>query len=149
MLGLGLTRDEVDEILNRQAGMLALSGTTGDVQRLLEQETRDPRAAEALELFCYQGRKFAGALVAVLGGLDCLVFTGGIGEHAPSIRARVCAGLEFLGIHLDPTRNAAAENGTVISPTSAPVAVYVLRSNEDRMIALHTREVLREAGGAR
>ncbi len=93
------------ELVNKQAGMLGVSGVSGDMRDLLERESRDPRAAEAIDLFCYQARKSVGALAAVLGGLDTLVFTAGIGEHAAPVRARICAGLEFLGIQIDPRRN--------------------------------------------
>ena len=104
----------------------------------------DQRAAAAIDLFCYQARKFLGALAAVLGGLDTLVFTGGIGEHAAPVRASICAGLAFLGIVLDPQRNEA--HAPVISRDGGAVTVRVLRTDEDLMIARHTSRLLRQKG---
>ena len=100
---------------------------------LLGSETQDVRAAEAVALFCYQARKWIGAYAAALGGLDTLVFAGGIGENAPVIRARICAGLEFLGIEIDEKQNAANEG--VISAAAGRVAVRVIRTDEELTIA--------------
>ena len=102
------------------------------------------RAAEAVALFCYQVKKWIGAFAAALGGLDTLVFAGGIGEHAPTVRARVCAGLAFLGIALDEQQNAA--NAGLISAASGRVAVRVIHTDEERMIA---RDVCRVLGISR
>src|SRR5712692_7355889 len=93
------------ELVNHQSGLLGVSGVSADMRDLLERESADAPAAEAIALFCYQARKYLGALVAALGGLDTLVFTGGIGEHAAPVRTRICAALSFLGIELDPLRN--------------------------------------------
>ena len=147
LLDQGFAPSALAELFARESGMLAVSETTGDVRTLLAREATDPRAAEALELFCYQATKCAGALAAVLGGLDALIFTGGIGEHAPSIRARITAGLSFLGARLDPFRNAAALAGTLISPPDS-VAVWVMRTDENRMIARHTAALLAMKGSA-
>jgi acetate kinase len=103
---------------------------------LLARESTDPHAAEAIELFCYQARKFVGALAASLGGLDTLIFTAGIGEHAATVRRRICTGLAFLGIQVDPRRNEA--HAPVISPDDSPVTVRVMKTDEDLMIARHT-----------
>ncbi len=100
---------------------------------LLEQEAGDVRAAEAVALFCYQVKKWIGAFAAALGGLDTLVFAGGIGENAPTVRARICAGLGFLGIELEEKRNAANEG--VISTPAGRVHVRVIRTDEEWMIA--------------
>jgi acetate kinase len=100
---------------------------------LLDRETQDVRAAEAVAVFCYQVKKWIGAFAAALGGLDTLVFAGGIGENAPTVRARICDGLGFLGIELEEKRNAA--NAGVISATSCRVAVRVICTDEERMIA--------------
>ncbi len=100
---------------------------------LLERQEKDVRAAEAVELFCYQARKWIGAFAAALGGLDTLVFSGGIGENAVEVRSRICRGLEFLGIEIDENRNAA--NAQVISASSARVSVRVIRTDEELMIA--------------
>ena len=101
-----MTPAALNELVNRQAGLLGVSGISADMRDLLERESADGHAAEAVALFCYQARKYLGALAAVLGGLDTLVFTGGIGEHAASVRLRICEGLEFLGIRTGPDRNA-------------------------------------------
>jgi acetate kinase len=100
----------------------------------------DARAAEAVELFCYQARKHIGSLATVLGGLDTLVFTGGIGEHAASIRLRICDNLEHLGVELDRSANDAG--AALVSSPRGRVAVRVLATDEDLMIARHTRELL-------
>ncbi len=140
----GMTPDDVSALLNKQAGMRGVSGTSGDMRDLLEKESTDPRAAEAIDLFCYQAKKFLGALAAALGGVETLVFTGGIGEHAAPVRARMCDGLDFLGIRLDPARNAA--HAPLISPDGNPVAVRVMPTDEDLMIARHTYHVVTDEG---
>ncbi len=101
-----LTPEEFFQMVNHESGLLGVSGTSSDLRDLLEQEAADPRAAEAVALFCYQAKKWIGSFAAALGGLDTLVFAGGIGENAPLIRERICRGLGFLGIELDPKRNA-------------------------------------------
>ena len=136
----GMTPAAVNELVNQQAGLLGVSGISADMRDLLEKEATDAQAAEAITLFCYQARKYLGALVAVLGGLDTLVFTGGIGEHAAPVRLRICEGLDFLGIRIDPDRNAA--HAPAISREGGPVTVRVLRTDEDLMIARHTSELL-------
>ncbi len=111
---------------------------------LLEREAADPRAAEAVALFCYQARKFLGALVAALGGLDTLVFTAGIGQRSAVIRERICAGLDYLGLQVDPARNAA--HAPIISGEASRVVVRVMPTDEDLMIARHTYRVVAEEG---
>jgi acetate kinase len=127
-------------LLNKQSGLLGVSTTTGDMRALLEKEKQDPHAAEAIALFCYRAKKYIGAYAAALGGLDALVFTGGIGERAPAIRARICSGLEFLGIEIDPAQNQA--NAPVISATNSRVNVRVIQTNEDLMIVQHVKTAL-------
>src|SRR5271170_4881373 len=127
-------------LLNKQSGLLGVSTTIGDMRALLEKEKQDPHAAEAIALFCYRVKKYIGAYAAVLGGLDALVFTGGIGERAPAIRQRICGGLDFLGIRLDAVRNTA--NAPVISATDSRVNVRVIQTNEDLMIVQHVKTVL-------
>jgi len=129
----GMTPERFHRMVNAQSGLLGVSETSPDVRDLLEREATDVRAAEALGLFCYHVKKWIGALAAVLGGLDTLVFAGGIGENAPVIRARVCDGLGFLGIALDGTRN--GRNDTVISAEGGRVTVCVLGTDEEREIA--------------
>jgi acetate kinase len=138
----GLTPTEVSDLVNKQAGLLGVSEMSADMRDLLEREAYDERAAEAVALFCYQAKKFLGALAAALGGLDALVFTGGIGEHAAPVRERVCEGLGFLGIRLDPDRNAA--HASVISTEDAAVTVRIVPTNEDLMVAWHTRSLIEQ-----
>jgi acetate kinase len=127
-------------LLNKQSGLLGVSGITGDMRTLLEKAKHDPHAAEAIDLFCYRAKKYVGAYAAALGGLDALVFTGGIGERAPAIRARICDGMDFLGIHLDGTQNEA--NAPVISTNDSRVNLRVIQTNEDEMIVQHVVAVL-------
>jgi acetate kinase len=127
------------ELINKRAGLLGVSSISEDMRDLLEKEATDPRAAEAIELFCYRARKYIGAYAAALGGLDILVFTGGIGESAASIRERICSGLEFLGIRIDPSRN--SKHSSSISSDSGRVKVRVIKTDEDFMIAKHTISV--------
>jgi acetate kinase len=138
----GLTPTEVSDLLNKQAGLLGVSGTSADMRDLLDREPEDRRAAEAVALFCYQAKKFLGALAAALGGLDALVFTGGIGEHSATVRQRVCEGLEFLGIRLDTDRNAA--HARVISSDAAAVIVLIVPTDEELMVARHTRRLIEQ-----
>jgi acetate kinase len=136
----GLDAARLSALVNREAGLLGLSGMSADMRDLLAREQTDPHAAEAIALFCYQARKFLGALVAALGGLDTLVFTGGIGEHAAPVRERICEHLDILGIQLDPARN--GRNAAVISRDDSAVTVRVIATDEDRMIARHTRRLV-------
>jgi acetate kinase len=117
-----------------------VSGTSSDVRDLCAREGSDPRAAEAVALFCYQVRKWIGSFAAALGGLDTLVFAAGIGENAASIRARICEGLGFLGIELDPARN--PHNAALISTDTARVKVRVIRTDEELMIARSVTRLL-------
>ena len=138
----GMTPDALNELINRQAGLLGVSGISEDMHDLIEKESSDGHAAEAIALFCYQARKYLGALAVALGGLDTFVFTGGIGEHAAAIRLRICESLEFLGIRLDPRRNEA--HAPVISREGSLVTVRVMKTDEDLMIARHTRDLINE-----
>jgi acetate kinase len=136
----GLSPPQLGELLSKQAGLLGVSETSADMRDLLGRQESDPRAAEALALFCYQAKKFLGALAAALGGLDALVFTGGIGEHAAPVRWRICEDLEFFGIQLDPDRN--AEHASVISHDGTRVTVRVIPTDENLMVARHTRRLI-------
>ena len=122
----GLTVEQFHQMATTESGLLGVSGVSSDMRDLLKHEHSDLRAAEAVDLFCYRVKKEIGALAAVLGGLDTLVFTAGIGEKAPIIRARICAGLEFLGIHIDHPRNEA--NEAIISKADCSVTVRVLHT---------------------
>lgn len=140
-----MSPDAVGLMINRQSGLLGVSGHTSDMRDLLDLEVRDHRAAEAVALFCYQARKYLGALAAALGGLDVLVFTGGIGEHAAPVRERLVAGMELFGIELDPERNRRHE--PVISTDRSRVIVRVIGTNEEVMVARHASRQLARAGG--
>jgi acetate kinase len=129
----GITAKKFNEMVNFQSGLLGVSEISSDMQDLLERETEDMRAAEAVALFCYQVKKWIGAFAAALGGLNTLVFAGGIGENAPVIRARICDGLGFLGIELEEKRNKGNEG--VISVETSRVSVRVMHTDEEWMIA--------------
>jgi acetate kinase len=128
-----MTTQQFYDMVNHKSGLLGVSETSSDMRDLCASEAIDVRAAEAVALFCYQAKKWIGSFAAALGGLDTLVFTGGIGENAPRIRARICDGLGFLGIELNTARN--AETAAVISTDASRVAVRVIRTDEELMIA--------------
>lgn len=138
----GMTVEQFHTMVNRQSGLLGLSETSSDIRDLLACEGRDVRAAEAVALFCYQAKKLVGSFAAALGGVDSLVFSGGIGEHAPVIRARTCEGLEFLGMTIDETRNGAGD--AVISTDGSRVTVRIMHTDEEREIAQSVFHVLAE-----
>jgi acetate kinase len=140
----GLSPAEFRDLINHQSGLLGISGTSSDMKELLETQHRHEGAAEAVEFFCYQARKWIGAFAAALDGVDTVVFAGGIGERSAEIRSRICRGLGFLGIHLDEARNEA--HAALISPDAAPVSVRVIPTNEELMIA---KVVLRFLDGQR
>ncbi len=127
-------------VVNERSGLFGVSATSSDMKTLLERSATDQRAAEAVEMFCYHARKHLGALVAVLGGLDTLVFTGGIGERAAAVREAVCAGLDHLGIRIEPVRN--RRHADTISTDESRCAVRVIPTDEDLMIARHTWRLL-------
>ena len=136
----GMTPSGLKDLVNRRSGLIGLSGISDDMRDLLEASPHHPDAALAVDLFCYQAKKYIGSLAAVLGGLDKLVFTGGIGEQAPEIRRRICEGLGFLGIVLDDRANLG--NGPVISSGGGAVSVRVMKTNEEMMIVRETLRVL-------
>jgi len=140
----GMSAGRLNTLFSHESGMLGVSETSGDMRKLLESEKRDPRAAEAVALFCYQAKKWTGAFVAVLGGLDTLVFAGGVGENCAAIRMRICDGLGFLGIELDHARNAA--HAPVISGARSRVIVRVMRTNEELVIARAVSALLHPGG---
>jgi acetate kinase len=138
---LGYDADRLERLVDQEAGLLALSGTSGDMRTLLDRRgAGDDRAALAVEVFTTRVRMQIGAYAALLDGLDAVVFTGGIGAHAASVRAEACAGLEPLGVSVDAGRNAAHD--PIVSPPGAPVTVRVVETDEDLVIARHTRAVL-------
>jgi acetate kinase len=132
----------LDALVNRRSGLLGISGTTADVRDLLARRGSDPRAAMAIDVFTWSARKWVGAMAAAVGGLDTLVFTGGIGEHASVVRAEIARGLEHLGVRIDEARNARSE--AIISADDAPCTVRVVKTDEERMVARHTARVARE-----
>ncbi|HLT77535.1 MAG TPA: acetate/propionate family kinase [Ferrovibrio sp.] len=142
----GLAATEVHRLLAGQSGLLGLSETTADMADLLALAKKDERAAEAVAVYCYEIRKCIGAYAAALGGIDTLIFSGGIGENAPEIRARICSGLGFLGIEIDHRRNTAGEER--ISPEAGRVGVHVFRTDEEVMIARAMFDMLQESRAA-
>lgn len=136
----GYDARQLERLLNQRSGLIGVSGISSDMKTLLDQRTTELHAAQAIELFCYTARKYIGALSAVLGGLDTLVFTGGIGERAAPVRWMICHGLDHLGIRLDPMNNDA--NAGIISTNNSPCTVRVIPTNEDLMIARHTLALL-------
>ena len=135
-----MSPEQFDNMVNFQSGLLGISEISSDMRELMDREAQDVRAAEAIALFCYQVRKWIGAFAAALGGLDQLVFAGGIGENVPQVRARICDGLGFLGINLDDTRN--AQNASLISSDADRVDVRVIRTDEEVMIANSVAQIL-------
>ncbi len=146
----GYDSRRLERLVNHEAGLLGVSGLTPDMKTLLEKRGSEPNANQAVEMFCYQIRKHIGALTAVLGGLDTLVFTAGIGERAAPVRWEVCRSLEYLGVYLDPQRNAL--HADTISTSESPCTVRVIPTKEDLMIARHTRKQIfpsaKESGGS-
>jgi len=136
-----MTPSRFDRMVNHESGLLGVSATSSDMRDLCARETADGRAAEAVDLFCYQAKKWIGSFAAALGGVDTLVFAGGIGENAPDIRERICLGLTFLGLQLN--RSFSAKNAPVISKGTSAVTVRVIRTDEELMIARSVARTLR------
>ena len=136
----GADPDALERLLSRESGLAGISGGSGDVRDLLAAESRDDASRLALAVFCYEIKKRVGGFAAVLGGLDALVFSGGIGEHAAPIRGRICAGLEFLGVEIDAARNVA--NAPVISSDASRVCIRVIAANEEVVIAAASYRLL-------
>jgi acetate kinase len=141
-----MTSPQFYHMVNHESGLLGVSETSSDMRDLCAIEGTDVRAAEAVALFCYQAKKWIGAFAAALGGLDTLVFAGGIGENAPLIRARICEGLGFLGVEIEAARNAKSE--AVISPVGSRATVRVIRTDEELMIARSVLRAFPGPGGA-
>ncbi|HET9375745.1 MAG TPA: acetate kinase, partial [Chthoniobacterales bacterium] len=135
-----MSAKQFNAMVNFESGLLGVSETSSDMHDLLGREAHDVRAAEAVALFCYQLKKWIGSFAAALGGLDTLVFAGGVGENAPTVRARICDGLGFLGIELDEKRNVA--NAGVISSETSRNSVRVIRTDEEWVIASMVCRVL-------
>ena len=140
-----MANDHIDaatfsQLVNHESGLLGVSEISGNMQVLQNKKTTNERAAEAVDLFCYQSKKYLGSLAAILEGVDTLIFSGGIGENDTAVRASICSGLNFLGIELDPKAN--DKNNLVISTKHAAVTVYVIKTNEEIMIAKSVVEIL-------
>ncbi|HVC50311.1 MAG TPA: acetate/propionate family kinase [Burkholderiales bacterium] len=129
----GVSTDRLNQIINHESGLIGLSGTTSDMRDLIRRQETDSRAKEAIDFFCYQARKWIGAFSAALNGLDILIFSGGIGEHSDPVRARICEGLDYLGIKLDVQRN--RSHAEIISSKESKVRVRVMQTDEERMMA--------------
>ena len=145
----GLTLGEAEALLNKQSGLLGISGLTNDMRELLaeEREHRDRRASLAIDIFCYRVRKYVGAYLAAMGGADAIVFAGGIGENAPEIRARICAGLEWMGLAVDPARNDVLAGGRegAFHAEGSRLGAWVIPTDEELLIA---RDTYRAVSGA-
>lgn len=139
-----LDTDALSRAVNDDGGLRGLSGVTGDMRALLGQSSTNVRAAEAVDIFCYQVAKAIGSFATALGGLDALVFTGGIGEHAAEVRARICDRLTWCGVSLDADRNVA--HASIISAAASRVTARIVPTNEERMIARHVRSLLEQGG---
>ena len=142
----GMTAQQLDELVNQRSGLLGVSGVSSDMKDLLERESTETHAAEAIELYCHQAAKYAAAMAVAAGGLDTLVFAGGIGERAAPIRERICARLEPLGVRLDVEQNAAA--APVVSPAGSTTTVRVIKTDEEITVARQTVALLDGAHAA-
>ncbi len=136
-----MTTSRFYDMVNHESGLLGISETSSDMRDLLDQEATDTRSAEAVTTFCYQAKKWIGSFAAALGGLDTIVFAGGIGENSPAVRSRICEGLGFLGIEIDDARN--AESAAEISERASQVKIRVIRTDEELMIARSVTRLLR------
>lgn len=144
MRALEFSPSDLEKAVGKEGGLLGISEHSSDVRTLLEARAGNSRATDAIDVFCYQARKFIGAYAAALDGLDLLVFTGGVGENSNQVRAQICEGLDFLGIEIDPARN--SENAETISTGYSRVRVAVIGTNEEAMIARHVQGVLARQG---
>lgn len=144
----GLTAQEIEGLLNKQSGLLGISGLTNDMRELLDEarENKDRRALLAIELFCYRARKYIGAYLAAMGGADAVVFTGGIGENAAEVRTRICQGLEWLGLQLDENSNQNLTGGRegLISTHDSRLKAFVIPTDEELLIARDTVRCVRQ-----
>jgi acetate kinase len=142
----GLTPAKADQFLSRDCGLAGVSGSSSDMRELLSRRASDANAAEAVDLFCYLIKKYIGAYAAALGGLDTLVFSGGIGEHSPESRAGICQGLEFLGIDVEPELN--SRGAAVISRPGSRVTARIIPTDEESMVANIVSDLIRTGGSA-
>ena len=145
----GLSVQQIESLLNKQSGLIGISGLTNDMRELLEEahENNDRRARLAIEIFCYRARKYIGSYLAAMGGAEAIVFTGGIGENSPEVRARICDGLQWVGLTIDPKRNDSCKDGCegLISTDDSRLAAYTIPTDEELLIA---RDTVRAVSGA-
>jgi acetate kinase len=145
----GLSVQQIESLLNKQSGLIGISGLTNDMRELLEEahENNDRRARLAIEIFCYRARKYIGSYLAAMGGAEAIVFTGGIGENSPEVRARICDGLQWIGLTLDPKRNDSCKDGCegLITTDDSRLAAYTIPTDEELLIA---RDTVRAVSGA-
>jgi acetate kinase len=141
----GYSAEMINKLVNEKSGLAGVSRVSSSMKDVLQVENEREEASRAVDLYCYQARKFLGALIAVLGGLDTLIFTAGIGENSPEIRKRICQKMEYLGLKLDPEKN--KKNQSVISDFESRVSVRIMRTNEELMIARHTRRIIQRKRG--
>ena len=138
-----MTPDDVDDLINKESGLLGISGASSDMRDI---ESRagagDERAALAFDIFCYRVRKYIGAYAAAMGGLDAIIFTGGIGQNSPEVRSAICHKLEFLGVVMDPAKNNGFRGEGDVSADGARVRIMVIPTDEEMMIAQETAEVV-------
>jgi acetate kinase len=142
----GVSVTEVEDWMNKQSGLLGLSGVSSDMRELIATVDENPGSALAVEVFCYRARKYVGAYLAALGGAQALVFSGGMGENAPLIREKICAGMDWCGIKLDPEKNKfVEERDGAISSTESRIKVYVIHTDEEAIIARATARLVSHA----
>jgi acetate kinase len=141
LLRSGWKPEKLSELVDHQSGLMGVSAISADMKTLLDKREQNQNADQAVQMFCYQVRKFMGSYAAVLEGLDTLVFTGGIGERAAEVRAQIVAPLAFLGIELDPLAN--TRHSSVISAGKSRCSVRVIKTDEDLMIARHTARLIK------
>ena len=142
----GLSLAEANTLLNKHSGLLGISGLTSDMREIISEKKAGNKQAElAFEVFTYRIKKYLGSYAAVMGGVDAIVFTGGIGENSPDVRAESCKGLEFIGVSIDEARNNSAEKEKLISTGSSKVKVFALPTNEELVIALDTMRIVEAA----
>ncbi len=140
----GINLSEANTLLNKHSGLQGISGVSSDMREVLkEMKSGDKKSQYAFEIFCYRIRKYIGAYAAAMGGIDAVIFTGGIGENSPDVRLESCAGLEFLGIRIDEAANTSSEKEKFISPADSRTHVLVIPTNEELVIALDTKEIVK------
>jgi acetate kinase len=142
----GLNYSEANTLLNKHSGLQGISGVSSDMREVItEMNEGNKKAKLAFDIFCYRVKKYVGSYIAALGGLDVLVFTGGIGENSPDVRKAICDNLEYLGIEFDKTANNTKDKEKAITTAKSKAAVYVIPTNEELMIALETKEIVKNA----